>query len=282
MNLQTRLLLAAGAALTVVCAPAQAQWVTLTNSGTPILSTINPKTVVSPTPATCTNNGLPPTELPVETQSATLATGKFAGLPGSAAMTGYRTTPFRTASSPISIGTPAKTVGTLYTRVYCAGTASACSTASPNTYVFATRVILNSTVWSSTGLSFEVNDIFLSVPSAATITAGYYMGTSGGAAPDNSQAFKYLEYAGRTNNGLLETIGRNNAYVAFRADTNANDPDRCEPYSRNSSNSPWVYARMACSSISASTSTFKVRIRQGNEEGQGVYSVSLPGFVCTP
>lgn len=282
MKLQTRLLCATGFALGVLAAPAHAQWVTLTNTGTPILSPINPKTIVTPPPATCTQTGAAPTELPVETQSATLATAKFGGLPGSAAMTGWRTTPFREATAAINIGSPAKNVGTLYTRVYCAGTASACSTAVPNTYVFATRVILNTTVWSPSGFSFEVNDIFLAVPTTATVAVGYYMGAAGGTAPNTSQAFKYLESAGRTNNGLSETILRNNAYVAFRADTNANDPDRCEPFSRNSSNSPWVYARMTCSSVSTSTSAFRVRVRQGNEEGQGVFSVSLPGFVCTP
>ena len=156
--------------------PAHAQWVTLTDSGTPILATINPKTVVSPPPAVCTNTGAAPTELPVETQSATLATGKFGGLPGSAAMPGYVATPYRSATATLATGSPAVTVGTLYDRVYCAGSGSTCN--GSNVYVFATRAILNSNPWSPTGGSFEVNDFFRVVPTSATaIQAAYYMGS---------------------------------------------------------------------------------------------------------
>ena len=277
MNSRNRL--AALAALAAAAAPAAAQWVTLTDSGTPILATFNPKTVVSPTPTVCTQTGLPPTQTPVYTQSSSLATGKFGGLPGSAAMPGYVATPVRSATATLTTGSPAVTVGTLYDRVYCTGSGSTCD--GTNTYVFATRAILNTAV-AGPGGAFEINDFFRAVPTTATgMQAGYYMGVSGGAAPDNSQSFKYLEYAGRTNSGLGQTITRSQGFVNFRADTNASDPDRCEPYSYNSANSPWLYAKLTCpGGVSTSPGAFKVRVRQGGEEGQPVVSISVSGFVC--
>lgn len=266
----------------VLATPAQAQWVTPTTSGTPILSTINPKTVVSPTPATCTNTGTAPVgdQLPVEQQSATLATAKFTGLPGSAAMPGYVATPVASTSYTLQTGSPAKTVGTLYDRVYCTGSGSTCD--GTNTYVFATRVILNTTVANPNGTTFEVNDLFRTVPTAASVSVGYYMGTSG-TTVDTGLATKYLEYAGRTNNGLNQTIARDNTKIAFRADVNANDPERCEPYSKNSPISPWVYARVVCPNgveTAPANITFKTRVRQGGEETQPVVSISTSGYVC--
>lgn len=277
MHFQSRLV--AFATLAAAAAPAAAQWVTLTDSGTPILATFNPKTVVSPTPTVCTQTGLPPTQTPVYTQSTSLATGKFGGLPGSAAMTGYVATPVRSATATLTTGSPAVTVGTLYDRVYCTGSGSTCD--GTNTYVFATRAILNTNI-AGPGGAFEINDFFRAVPTTATaVKAGYYMGVSGGTAPDNSQSFKYLEYAGRTNSGLGQTVTRSQGYVNFRADTNASDPDRCEPYSYNSANSPWLYARLTCSGgVSTSPTAFKVRVRQGGEEAQPVVSISVSGFVC--
>jgi len=277
----TRLALAAA---TLLCTAAQAQWVTLSNSGAAIMSSINPKTVVTPTPASCTNTGLPPTgdQLPVEQQSATLATAKFGGLPGSAAMPGYASTPVAATSYVLKTGSPAKTVGTLYDRVYCKGSGTSTCDGS-NVYVFATRAILNTTVVSPQG-TFEINDIFRTVPTTATVDVGYYMGTSG-TSIDTGLAFKYLEFAGRTNNGLNQTIARDNTKVAFRADTNANDPERCEPYSKNSAIGPWVYAKVTCPNGIETTPaniTFKTRVREGGEEAQPVISISTSGYVCKP
>lgn len=263
--------------LLAASAAAQAQWVTLTDSGTPVLSNINPKTLVLPQPATCAQNGLPPSDPPVRRQSATLATGKFTGLPGSAAMPGYVATPLR--QSTVTLSTGGVTVGTLYDRVYCTGSGSTCD--GTNTYVFATRAILNTNL-TGNGDTFEINDFFRAVPATATgVQAGYYMGRSGGAAPNDSQAFKYLELSGRTNNGLGQTITRNQGFVNFRVDTNASDPDRCEPYSFNSANSPWLYARLRCpNGVSTAPGSLKLRVRQGGEEGQLPVSISVSGFVC--
>lgn len=281
--MKLRRLSALAAAAAAACSPLHAQWVTLTDSGTPILATINPKTTVTPTPSLCTNTGAAPTggQLPVNTQSSSLATGKFGGLPGSASMTGYILHRTNGAGTALRTGSPAVTVGTLYDRVYCTSSnGSSCD--GTNTYVFATRAILNTNAWDPSGGAFEINDFFRAVPTAATgVQVGYYMGTSGGSAPDNSQAFKYLEYAGRTNTGLGQTITRSQGFVAFRADTNASDPDRCEPYSSNSSNSPWMYARLTCSSgVTTSPAAFKIRVRQGGEEGQPIVSISTSGFAC--
>lgn len=279
-------ILAAGALLATAL-PAQAQWISLPTTGTPVLQTVNPKTVVSPQPTSCSNNpgGAGPSgeQIPVETQSASLATGKFTGLPGSAAMPGYASTPVASASYNLQTGSPAVTRGTLYDRVYCAGSgASTCN--GSNVYVFATRVVLNATGANPGGSSLEVNDIFRTVPSASTIEAGYYMGTSG-TSVDTGLAFKYLEAVGRTNRGLNESITRDNTKVAFRADINANDPERCEPISVNSPRSPWVYHRMTCPNGIATAPaniTFKTRVRQGGEEGQPILSITTSGYVCAP
>lgn len=278
--------LAAFAALSV---PAQAQWISLPTTGT-ILQTVNPKTVVSPQPTSCTNNpgGAGPSgdQVPVETQSSSLATGKFTGLPGTAGMPGYASTPIASASYLLQTGSPAGTRGTLYDRVYCKGSGTSTCDGS-NVYVFATRVILNATAANPGGTSLEINDIFRTVPTASTIEAGYYMGTSG-TSVDTGLAFKYLEAVGRTNKGLNETITRDNTKVAFRADINANDPERCEPISVNSPISPWVYHRMTCAngvetgSPTPSAIAFKTRVRQGGEESQPILSITTSGFVCKP
>jgi hypothetical protein len=287
MNLQSHRTILAAATVTAIafCAPAHAQWVTLATTGTPILKTVNPKTVVTPTPATCTNTGVAPTgdQLPVEQQSASLATGKFGGLPGSAAMPGYASTPVAATSYTLQTGSPAKTVGTLYDRVYCAGSGTTTCNAT-KVYVFATRAILNTTVANPPNLTFEINDIFRTVPSTASVDAGYYMGTSG-TGVDNGLAFKYLEYTGRTNNGLNQTIARDNTKVAFRADINASDPERCEPYSRNSALGPWVYHKVTCPNgieTAPANITFKTRVREGGEESQPIISISTSGYVCKP
>jgi hypothetical protein len=281
--MRTKHLAAIAAAAAAFCAPLHAQWVTLTDSGSPILATINPKTTVTPTPSLCTNTGAAPSggQLPVNTQSSSLSTGKFGGLPGSAAMTGYILYRTNTTGTALQTGSPAVTVGTLYDRVYCTSS-NGTSCDGTNTYVFATRAILNTNAWDPSGGAFEINDFFRAVPTAATgVQVGYYMGTSGGSVPDDSQAFKYLEYAGRTNTGLGQTITRSQGFVAFRADTNASDPDRCEPYSFNSSNSPWMYAKLTCSSgVTTSQAAFKIRVRQGGEEGQPIVSISTSGFAC--
>lgn len=282
--MRARHLAAIAAASIAFCAPLHAQWVTLTDSGTPILATINPKTTVTPTPSLCTNTGAAPTgdQLPVNTQSSSLGTGKFGGLPGSAAMPGYILHRTNTTGTALQTGSPAVTVGTLYDRVYCTSSnGSSCD--GSNTYVFTTRAILNTNAWDPSGGSFEINDFFRAVPASATgVQVGYFMGGAiNNLAPDDSPAFKYLEYAGRTNAGLGQTITRSQGFVAFRADTNASDPDRCEPYSFNSSNSPWMFAKLSCASgVTTSPSAFKIRVRQGGEEGQPIVSITTSGFAC--
>lgn len=267
---------ALAAALLALAGSAHAQWVTLTDAGTPVLSAINPKTVVVPQPATCTNTGLPPEDV-VRTQSATRATAKFAGLPGSTAMPGFVATPIRSATTNLVTG--GITVGTLYDRVYCTGSGSTCD--GTNTYVFALRAILNTNI-SPSGETFEINDYFRVVPTSATgIQAGYYMGAAGGTPPNTSQAFKYLEFSGRTNNGLGQPISRNQGFVNFRVDTNALDGDACAPFSSSSANSPWLYARLRCpNGVSTAPVSQRIRVRQGGEEGQPPVSISVRGFVC--
>lgn len=268
---------AALAALAASALPAHAQWISLPTTGT-VLQTVNPKVVASPQPTSCTNNpgGAGPSgeQVPVEVQSATLATGKFATLPPAGYILRH------SASYVLNTGSPAKNVGTLYDRAYCQGTGTTCT---GNSWVLASRVILNTTIANPPNLTFEVNDLFRTVPAGQAVAAGYYMGTSG-TSVNTGLATKYLEFVGRTNNGLAQTIVRDNTKVAFRADVNASDPERCEPLSKNSPISPWMYVRVTCSSITTTGAgiTFKTRVRQGGEEDQPVVSITTSGFVCNP
>ncbi|WP_085316508.1 hypothetical protein [Derxia lacustris] len=261
-----RTTLAALAALGLHAA-AHADWVTTSSSGSPVLSTCNPKT------------GSP------ATQSATLATCKLTGLPGSTAIPGYILKASR--SAPIIVNSV--TVGTLYDRVYCKGTGTACD--ATNTYILATRANLNTNVWSPlTTESFEINDFFRVIRSAAAADIGYFMGSvDGGTAADTALAKKYLEYSGRTLQGLGEYAGspsgldpaRSNGWIDFRVDTNANDPDAVAPYSYSSPWSPWLYVRQNCpTGYNTTAQAQTVRLRQGGEEDQPPQAILTSGYRC--
>lgn len=264
----------------------QAAMVSTTSAGTPILRVINPKTVVTPTPTVCTQNGLPPTgqQLPVETQSSTLTTGRVDGLPGSAALPGYILKSSRSANIVVN----GVTIGTLYDRVYCLGTGTTCN--ATNTYTLALRTNLNTAVWKpGVTQSFEINNFFRAIKSTVTAAdVGYYMGTVGGAVPDHARAGKYMEYAGRTFKGLNQitppgnvAADRNNAWMMFWQDSNANDPERCEPHSLNSPWSPWFYVRQTCATgYNTTPQNFKLKFWQGGEEGQLQQNIQTTGYIC--
>jgi len=248
-------------------ATAHADWVTVSSSGSPVLSTCNPKT------------GSP------ATQSPTLATCKVAGLPGSAAVPGYILKASR--SAPIIVNSV--TVGTLYDRVYCKGTGTVCD--ATNTYILATRANLNTSVWQpGSSDSFEINDFFRAVRSAASADIAYFMGTvDGGTAADTALSKKYLEYSGRTLKGLGEYAGsptdlnptRNNGWIDFRVDTNANDPDAVAPYSYSSPWSPWLLVRQNCpTGATTSAQAQTVRLWQGGEEGQAPQAILTSAYRC--
>ncbi|WP_028312716.1 hypothetical protein [Derxia gummosa] len=246
---------------------AQADWVTTSSSGSPVLSTCNPKT------------GSP------ATQSATLTTCKVDGLPGSAAVPGYILKASR--SAPIIVNSV--TVGTLYDRVYCKGTGTTCD--ATNTYILATRANLNTAVWSPlTTESFEINDYFRAIRSTVGADIAYFMGTvDGGTSADTALARKYLEYSGRTLKGLGEYTGspsglnptRSNGWIDFRVDTNANDPDAVPPYSYSSPWSPWLFVRQTCSNGYTTTAQSQsVRLWQGGEEEQPPQAILTSGYRC--
>lgn len=264
--------LAAAAALAAFAAtPAQADWVTLATTGTPTLTVCNPKINI---------------DTPQETQSATVTTCKVDGLPGSAAIPGYIQRASRTANITLN----SKVVGTLHDRVWCRGTGTTCD--ATNTYILGARILLNTTAWNPSGLSFEVNDLMRAVRPATSLDIAYFMGTNDTAAqtPDNALAKKYVEYSGRTLQGLFEPSTsaqtnlnktRNNAWVDFRADINANDPDSNPPFSVSSKWSPWLLVRQVCpTGFNPTPQNLKIRLWEGGEEGQAPQPILTAGYVC--
>jgi hypothetical protein len=263
--------LAIAAVLGLISLPAaHAAFVTPTLTGATTLSICNPKINLN---------------TPQETQDAAVTTCKVDGLPGSAAVPGYILRASRTA--PITIN--GVTIGTLYDRVWCLGTGTTCN--ATNTYILGTRINLNTAVWkATTPFSFEVNDIMRTVRSATSADVAYFMGTViGGTAPDTAAARKYMEYAGRTAQGLFEPSTqaqqflnktRNNAWMDFRVDVNANDPD-ATPLSLSSPWSPWVLVRQVCpTGFNATPQPLKMRLRQGGEEGQLPQAILTSAYVC--
>lgn len=247
---------------------AQAGWVTVSNAGSPVLTTCNLKDA----------NG---------NQSPTLTTCKINALPTYAA-DGFilaNAVPQRTTNISVTGDTGTAMVGKLYEKVWCHSTnGTTCD--STNQFIFGMRANLNAdTSWNSDGETFEINDLFHAVPSGATVDIAYFMGTvAGGTNVDTAQANKYLEYAGRTKKGLGEYAAspnglnptRNNAWIDFRADANALDPDGI-----SSAWSPWVFARLTCpTGIDTTARTSKLRLHQGGEEGQSDIEVLLTGYVC--
>ena len=262
------LLYAVAAAGLLSHAGAQAGWVTVSNSGSPVLSTCNPKDASG-------------------NQSSTLSTCKITALPSYAA-DGFivaTAVPQRANTITVTGDTGTANVGTLYERVWCHSTnGSTCD--ATNQFIFGMRANLNTqSAWNSDGETFEINDFFHAVPSSATVQIAYFMGTvANGTNLDTAKANKYLEYSGRTEKGLGEYATspnglnptRDNTWINFRADTNALDPDGV-----SSPWSPWVFARLTCASgIDTAAHTSKIRVHQGGEEGQSDIEVIMSGYVC--
>ncbi len=265
-NARRKALLVAALGALAYQAPAHAGLCTVSDSGTPILTTVNPKPFTVPPPATCLVNGLP---------------GVGSDLPG------YILKQTRTADIIVS----GVKVGNLYDRAYCLGSASTCD--ATNTWIIATRVQMlatpvnfparnpNCPLWSGTSNEcFEINDIFRnilgtnSVPISAAV--GYWMGASGSTA-DTAPAVKYLEYTGKTYKGLNETITRDNTKIAYRTDVNVSDPDGVDaPWS------PWLLVRQTCAGgVSGTPAAFAIKYWQGGEEGQIQTNVQASAYKCT-
>ena len=256
-----KLMLISGAA-TLCCVPvAQAGWVTVSNSGTPVLTTCNPKPFTVPAPSACLLTG------------NTLLAAMGAGIILKNSMT-----------PPITINSV--NVGTLYDRAYCYGAAGVCATsgANANTYIFATRVHLNSNAWNGhNSESFEVNDIIRKITSGVSADSAYWMGpTTGGSTtstnPDLGLANqKWLEYTGKTQYGLNDTLvgTRDNNYIDHRQDANANDPDGV-----SSEWSGWLLVKQVCPS-GITYSTFTIKLWEGGEEAQDHYTQWMSGYRCT-
>ena len=289
-------------------APAQADWVTLPNTGAPVVA-CNPKT------------GTPPNQ----TQSPTLTTCKVTGLPP-AILPGYIQ---KAAVNASNITINSVVVGQRYDRVYCKVlTGTTCDFTAP--VVIATRLRMSPTpnfparnancpVWAPVPNNecFEVNKVFRLIRgsnpvfnAAGTITTpavevstdiAYFMGTvAGGTNPDTALATKYLEYAGKTSTNTLfgNDVGdivppgnanyvnrptgagnRDATRVMFQSDTNVFDPDGA-----SSRWSPWLMQRQLCpGGFSLTTGVaFTTRLHQAGEEGQLPQSISSTGYRCAP
>ena len=289
-------------------APAHADWVTLPNSGAPVVA-CNPKT------------GTPPNQ----TQSPTLTTCKVTGLPP-AIMPGYI---LKASVNASNITINGVVVGQRYDRVYCRVlTGTTCNFTLP--VVIATRLKMSPTpnfparntqcpVWAAAPNNecFEVNKVFRLIRgsnpvfnAASTITTpavevstdiAYFMGSvAGGTNADTALATKYLEYAGKTSTNTLfgndpgDIVPPGNANyvnrpsspgnrdatrVMFQSDTNVFDPD-----GGSSAWSPWLMQRQLCpGGFSLTTgATFTTRLHEAGEEGQLPQSISSTGYRCAP
>lgn len=251
-------------------------------------------------------------DTPTETQNRANTVGTITGTNITTALTtALGLAPVLKSSRTAPIIVNGVTVGTLYDRVWCVGTAAACASATAsNTYVLGTRVQLNTTAWNPTGNSFEINDFFRTIRSTVGADAAYYRGSANplpttpnpptippfpstqpapGTSAETASSYKDLETLGRTIQGLFEPSTSaqyankttNNAWIDFRADANKNDPDVSIPYSYNSEWSPWLLVRQVCATgYNATPQAMKMRLWEGGEEGQTPQAILTSAYVC--
>ena len=255
-------MLISGAAAFCCVPAAQAGWVTVSNSGTPVLSTCNPKPYTFPTPSTCLLAG--------NSLLAALGTGIILKV---------------SASSPIVVA--GVTVGTLYDRVYCYGIGTTCSTVgvNANTYILAARVHLNTNPWNGHNLdAFEVDDIIRRIRNGVSADSAYWVGPDTGgstttANPDLAlSSYSWLQYTGKTQYGVWDPLvgTRDNNYIDHRYWTNAGDPDGI-----SSEWSGWVLAKQVCvSGLQSGQANFTIKLWAGGEEPEDHYTQWMPGYRC--
>jgi hypothetical protein len=263
-------LLLGAAAVWLPQAPAHAAECLLTDFPNPPLTTVHPKPFTPPVPSTCLVGGMPG---------------------GTGGLTGYIVKASRQADITVS----GVKVGDLYDRVYCLGSGSTCD--STNTFILATRIRMNPTpvnfparnpncpLWSGTSNDcFEVNNTFRDIRSSGpslSAWVSYWMGSGSttGTDPDNSLAVKYLEYTGKTYNGLNQTIVRDDSRVMFWADTNVFDPD-----GTHSMWSPWLFVRQNCpfggTGDHYQIKNFAIKYWQGGEETQIQTNIQAQAYAC--
>jgi hypothetical protein len=117
------------------------------------------------------------------------------------------------------------TIGTVQEKVWR-------NQAKPKLYIFGLRVTVNAEEWDSSGRAFNVNDLFRQTLPTKRVSVAYF--------PNG--ATNGLQAAGRTIQGLNEfeedQPERDNTWVDFRVDVNANDPDGV-----SSPSSPWLLTK---------------------------------------
>jgi hypothetical protein len=186
--------LAAGLALTGAQAAMALGYEKLTKTGEEVLHTCNP------------------TNSPFNTEC------KVTSLPG---LSGYALVAAR--SAPMIYNDV--TIGTVYEKVWR-------NQAKPKVYIFGVRLVMNDSAYDSTGLAFNVNDVFRQTRPGKAVSVAYYL----------DGATKALQVAGRTVQGLNEfeedEPERDDTWVDFRIDANA-----AEPEGPTSAQSPWLLMR---------------------------------------
>ncbi|WP_293368575.1 hypothetical protein [Nevskia sp.] len=249
---------AAVVALTLAAAPAFAVgYEPLTSSGsTVLLSCAGTESNPNPTRNECRVFG-------------NLPTGRFAGtLAGRQGL--WRLVRSNVGQPLIANGTR---IGTLDDRVWQRNNS--------NEYVFGMRVSVENRLWTppsgvctdTTPAYFEINDMFRNGFAAITgLDIAYRQGT----------AEEGAWLVGRTAQGLNQYAGspdglspaRNNDLVDFRTDVNFEDPDGTSVFN----SSYMMVAATLPNGVSDNPSTGAVRIYQGGEEGQCLFSVTASGY----
>ncbi|MBS0448289.1 MAG: hypothetical protein JSR59_20370 [Proteobacteria bacterium] len=139
------------------------------------------------------------------------------------------------------------TIGTLSEKVWRLAS-------DPTQFIFGVQVQVNAEVWDSSGLSFNVNDIFRRTLPKQAVAIAYYWG----------DATKALLQSGRTSKGLNEYTNPQPrlapTWADFRVDVNAADPD-----GMSSPNSPWLLVKTRAP-LGAALNSFGIRLLNSDVE----------------
>ena len=117
-------------------------------------------------------------------------------------------------------------IGTLHEKVWQHGQDS-------SLHIFGLKVVMNNAAWDSGSAAFNVNDLFRQALPDQPVAIGYHLD------PADTPMPKSLKSSGRTVMGLGEFTRkqpkRDNAWINFRVDANADDPD-----GHSAPASPWL------------------------------------------
>ena len=132
-------------------------------------------------------------------------------------------------------------------------------------FIFGVQVQVNADAWDSSGLSFNVNDVFRRTLPRQAVAVAYYL----------DAATKPLLQAGRTKQGLGEYTNPqpqlSPTWADLRIDVNAADPD-----GMSSPNSPWLLVKTTAP-LGAALNSFGIRLLN-SEAGDGAFELFTSGY----